>query len=706
MPIPMNTGRPEMGVMLGGTPDQLGANCQPDGVNFALYSCHADRVELCLFDDSGERETGRFTLPECTNGVWHGFLPGVCAGQKYGYRVHGPYAPEAGHRFNPHKLLIDPYARLLSGNLIWSDASYGFVQGDPAEDLSFDTRDSAPGTPKSVVVAGANVGRDGGGAPFVPWNDTVIYETHVRGFTMRHPELPKELCGTFGGLGHRRVTDYLKSLGITSVELLPVQAFADDHFLVRQGLRNYWGYSTLSYFAPHAPYLGGDGLVSFRQMVRALHDAGIEVILDVVYNHTAEGNRTGPTLSFRGIDNASYYRLQPDNPREYIDYTGCGNSLNFDHPRVVDLALDSLRYWASEMEVDGFRFDLAVTLARSGGGFDVEAPFLRKVAADPLLSRRKLIAEPWDLGPGGYRLGGFPPEWAEWNARFRDSVRSFWRGNAGALPEFARRLHGSGDLFGHPQRGPWASINFATSHDGFTLNDLVSYAQRHNEANGENNRDGHGENLSANYGVEGPSADDGIRALRERQRRNLLASVFLSQGTPMLLAGDELGRSQRGNNNAYCQDNEINWLDWSGRDAQDGFPRFVRELIALRASHPVLRRQRFAHGEENAPLSGFADIEWLREDGKKMTDEDWADAGRRCVGMLLAEHLPGEHMRADEDTVLVILNAGERLLDFVLPDSGGLSAWRCVFATTDAPVGRLHVVPVEPRSTYVLIPLQ
>ncbi len=693
------------GAIVGGAPEPLGASCQPDGVNFALYSSHAERVELCLFDDSGEHETGRFTLPECTNGVWHGFLPGVRTGQKYGYRVHGPYEPEAGHRFNPHKLLIDPYARQLSGNLIWSEASYGFIQGDAAEDLSFDTRDSASGMPKSVVVAGAN-GRHGANAPSVQWNDAVIYETHVRGFTMRHPEVPEELRGTFGGLGHKCITDYVKSLGITVVELLPVQAFADDHFLVRKGLRNYWGYSTLSYFAPHPRYLGAGGLASFRQMVRAFHDAGIEVILDVVYNHTAEGNRTGPTVSFRGIDNASYYCLQPDNPREYIDYTGCGNSLNFDHPRVADLALDSLRYWASEMEVDGFRFDLAVTLARSGDGFDVHAPFLREVAADPLLSSRKLIAEPWDLGPDGYRLGGFPPDWAEWNDRFRDSVRSFWRGDAGALPEFARRLHGSGDLFGHPERGPWASINFATSHDGFTLYDLVSYADRHNEANGEDNRDGHGENLSANYGVEGPSADAGIEALRERQRRNLLASVFLSQGTPMLLAGDELGRTQHGNNNAYCQDNEISWLDWSGTDAQSGFHGFVRELIALRASHPVLRRQRFAHGEENAPLSGFADIEWLREDGKRMSDDDWEDGGRRCVGMLLAEHLPDEHVRADEDTILVILNAGEQSFDFVLPDSGGLSAWRCVFATTDAPVGRLHSVPVEPRATYVLIPLQ
>ena len=693
------------GALRAGMPDPLGATCHADGVNFALYSAHAEHVELCLFDASGEKETARLTLPECTDGVWHGFVPGLRAGQKYGYRVHGPYAPESGHRFNPHKLLIDPYARLLAGDLVWSDASYGFIQADAAEDLSFDTRDSAPGTPKCVVVE-ATTGGSEAHAPAVPWNDTVIYETHVRGFTMCHPDLSPKLRGTFEGLGQKCVIDYLKALGITSIELLPVHAFADDHFLVRQGLHNYWGYSTLNYFAPHARYLGAGGLASFRHMVRALHEAGIEVILDVVYNHTAEGNRTGPTLSFRGIDNASYYRLQPENPREYIDYTGCGNTLNFDHPRVIGLALDSLRYWAGEMEVDGFRFDLAATLARSAEVFDVDAPFLRALAADPLLSSRKLIAEPWDLGPDGYRLGGFPPDWAEWNDRFRDTVRSFWRGDEGALPEFARRLHGSGDLFGHPARGPWASINFVTSHDGFTLSDLVSYAERHNEANGEDNRDGHGENLSANYGEEGPSADPAVRALRERQRRNLIASVFLSQGTPMLLAGDELGRSQGGNNNAYCQDNETSWLDWSGQDAQSGFLAFVRELIALRASHPVLRRQRFAHGAENAPLSGFADIEWLREDGVRMSEGDWQDAGRRCVGMLLAEYLPAEHVRADEDTVLVILNAGEQALDFKLPDSGGLAAWRCVLATSDAPVGRLHSILVEPRATYVLIPLQ
>ncbi|UCD68701.1 MAG: glycogen debranching protein GlgX [Betaproteobacteria bacterium] len=689
-----------------GVPAPLGPNCRDGGVNFALYSANAARVELCLFDASGTQEVSRLTLPECSDGVWHGFVPGMGPGQLYGYRVHGRYEPDAGHRFNPHKLLIDPYARQLAGELIWSDASYGFIQGDAAEDLSFDTRDSAAGTPKSVVIA-----ETGGsltvGAPRVPWNDTVIYETHVRGFTMQHPELPPETRGTFEGLGHKCVTDYLKALGVTSVELLPVHAFADDNFLVRKGMRNYWGYSTLNFFAPQARYLGEGGLASFKNMVRALHDAGVEVILDVVYNHTAEGNRIGPTLSFRGIDNASYYRLQPDNLREYVDFTGCGNSLNFEDPRVVALAIDSLRYWAQEMEVDGFRFDLAVTLARSVSDFDVHAPFLQAVAGDPLLSRLKLIAEPWDIGPGGYRLGGFPPEWAEWNDRFRDSVRSFWRGDTGVLPDFARRLHGSGDLFGHPERGPWASVNFVTSHDGFTLADLVSYEQRHNEANDEDNRDGHRENLSANYGVEGPSDDPQVCALRDRQRRNLLVSVFLSQGTPMLLAGDELGRSQGGNNNAYCQDNETSWLDWSGAQHSDEFLAFVCELVGLRASHPVLRRQRFAHGEQRTPLSGFADIEWLREDGAAMTEDDWHDQQRRCVGMLLAESLPEEHVRADEDTVLVILNAGEQAVDFVLPaGSAFISGWRCVLTTARLPVGKLHALEVEARAAYVLIPLR
>ena len=687
-----------------GDPTVLGARCVDGGVNFALYSGHAERVVLCLFDAAG-KPGGEFELPACSDGVWHGFMPAAGAGQHYGYRVHGPYAPHAGHRYNPHKLLIDPYARLLAGELRWSDASYAFVQGHADEDLSFDTRDSASGMPKCVVVDDAF---DWGHSrlPQVPWNETVFYETHVRGFTVLHPELPQALRGTFDGLAHDVVVGYLRALGITSVELMPVQAFADDHFLVRQNLRNYWGYNTLAYFAPACRYLGPAGLASFKGMVRALHEAGIEVILDVVYNHTAEGNRLGPTLSLRGIDNLSYYRLQPDDPREYLDHTGCGNTLNLDHPRTLGLVFDSLRYWAEQMQVDGFRFDLAAALARRGDTFSIDSPFLDAIAADPVLSERKLIAEPWDLGPNGYRLGGFPPQWAEWNDRFRDTTRRFWRGDAGVLPEFARRLHGSGDLFGHPERGPWASVNLVTSHDGFTLRDVVSYAERHNAANGEDNRDGHHANFSANYGCEGPSEDAAVLALRARQQRNLLASVFLSQGTPLLLAGDELERSQGGNNNAYCQDNSSSWLDWSGRESAAELLDFTRRLIALRAAHPVLRRQRFAHGDVRAPLSGFADIEWLREDAAAMQDTDWEDPERRAVALLLAEPLGADGLAHGEDTLLVIVNAGLREVRFCLPDASAFSGWLCTLATAPIPAGAMFELQVEAHALYVLVPVR
>ncbi|NNM01838.1 MAG: glycogen debranching protein GlgX, partial [Gammaproteobacteria bacterium] len=575
----------------------------------------------------------------------------------------------------------------------------------PDEDLSFATSDSAPGMPKCVVTDDS-FDWQGTARPAVPWTDTVIYETHVRGFTLQHPELPPELRGNCDGLGHAVIVDYLRALGITSVELLPVQAYADDHFLVRQGLRNYWGYSTLSYFAPMQRYLGPAGLASFKGMVRALHEAGIEVILDVVYNHTAEGNRIGPTLSFRGIDNASYYRLNPDNPREYVDFTGCGNTLNLEHPRVLDLVLDSLGYWATDMQVDGFRFDLASALAREEGNFSVDSPFLQALDADPVLSGLKLIAEPWDLGPDGYRLGGFRPSWAEWNDRYRDATRQFWRGDAGTLPEFARRMHGSDDLFGHPERGPWASINYVASHDGFTLTDLVSYRKRNNQANREDNRDGHRGNFAHNHGVDGPTDDPEMLDRRSRKRRNLLASVFLSQGTPMLLAGDELGRTQGGNNNAYCQDNEISWVDWSGLESERPFREFVQQLIKLRAAHPVLGRQRYAHGEVHTPVTGFADIEWLREDGEPMSEPDWQDPDRRCVGVLLAEPLGEPHpWHEGEDTVLVILNAGEAPLEFLLPDGELFAGWRCVLATAgQTPAGLIKRLAVEASSTYVLTP--
>lgn len=685
-----------------GFPAPLGASCRDGGVNFALYSAHAERVELCLFDRAGRDETVRLTLPDCSDGVWHGFVPGIGAGQRYGYRVHGPYEPEAGHRFNAHKLLIDPYARLLAGELAWSDASYGFRQGDRREDLSFDTRDSAPGVPKSVVVE-PRTGRVDIQRPAIAWPDTTIYEMHVRGFTMRHPGLPENARGTFAGLADSAVIAYLRALGITCVELLPVHAFADDHFLVKQGLSNYWGYSTLNYFAPQPRYLADGTLACIHRAIDALHEAGIEVVLDVVFNHTAEGNRTGPTLSFRGIDNLSYYCLEPGNLREYVNFTGCGNTLNFDHHAVQALALDSLRYWASDMGVDGFRFDLATTVARVDGAFSVDAPLLRALAGDPVLQRCKLIAEPWDLGPDGYRLGGFPPQWAEWNDRFRDAMRRYWRGDAGVLPEFARRLHGSGDLFGHPARGPFASVNFVTSHDGFTLADLVSYTERHNLANGEANRDGHHENFSANYGIEGPSDDPDVRALRARQRRNLLACVMLAQGTPMLLAGDEIGHTQGGNNNAYCQDNETGWLDWAGADTHRDLLEFVRELIALRARHRVLRRAEFAHGEERTSLGDFADIEWLRGDGATMTEADWQDPARRCLGVLYAESA-AEAADDAEDIVLVVINSGEHACDFELPDGSAFDGWQCELATVASPPGVLRSLSVEPRALYVLQP--
>lgn len=685
-----------------GSPAPLGASCRDGGVNFALYSAHAERVELCLFDHDGRAETARLTLPDCSDGVWYGFVPGVGAGQRYGYRVHGPYEPESGHRFNAHKLLIDPYARLLAGDLVWSDASYGFRQGDRREDLSFDTLDSAPGTPKGVVVD-PRTDRANDCRPAIPWSDTTIYEMHVRGFTMRHPGLPDNVRGTFAGLADSAVIAYLRALGITCVELLPVHAFADDHFLVKQGLRNYWGYSTLNYFAPQPRYLTDGTLACVHRAIDALHEAGIEVVLDVVFNHTAEGNRTGPTLSFRGIDNLSYYCLEPGNLREYVNFTGCGNTLNFNHHAVRTLALDSLRYWAGDIGVDGFRFDLATTLARVDGVFSVEAPFLRALADDPVLQHCKLIAEPWDLGPDGYRLGGFPPQWAEWNDRFRDAMRRYWRGDAGTLPEFARRLHGSGDLFGHPARGPFASVNFVTSHDGFTLTDLVSYTERRNLANGESNRDGHHENFSANYGIEGPSADPDVAAMRDRQRRNLLACVMLAQGTPMLLAGDEIGHSQAGNNNAYCQDNDTGWLDWSGADTHRGLLEFVRELIALRARHRVLRRADFAHGEERTSLGDFADIEWLRGDGGTMIEADWQDPERRCLGVLYAESATDATPDA-EDIVLVIMNAGEHACEFELPDGSAFDGWLCELATAASPPGVLRSLSVEPRALYVLHP--
>jgi len=679
-----------------GRPAPLGASWDGRGTNFALFSAHADKVELCLFDPTGQRETARITLPELTDQVCHGYLPEVRPGQLYGYRVHGPYAPEAGHRFNPNKLLIDPYARSLAGPLKWTDAHLGWRAQSSRADLSFDRRDNARSMPKCRVVDPATTwGEDR--RPRVPWDETVVYEMHVRGFTKLHPHVPAAQRGTFAALAQREVVDYLADLGVTTVELLPVHAFHDDRFLTEKGLRNYWGYSTLNFFAPEPRYVtaGGSAVGEFRSMVQALHAAGIEVILDVVYNHTCEGNHLGPTFSFRGIDNASYYRLNPENPRWYADDTGTGNTLNVAHPRVLQLVMDSLRYWVEDMHVDGFRFDLATTLGResligAGGGFSAESAFFAAVRQDPILNQVKLIAEPWDVGPGGYQLGQYPPGWAEWNDRYRDSVRRYWRGDRGELPELARRLSGSADLFEHNGRRPWVSVNYVACHDGFTLADVVSYSEKHNEANGEHGRDGHDHNFSCNHGDEGPTGDRAIRRLRQRQMRNLLATLLISQGTPMLQAGDEFGRTQQGNNNAYCQDNEISWIDWSflanhgdeGRDLR----AFVARLLRLRRRHPVLRRPRFLHGRA-VSRRGLKDITWITPQGTEKTEEQWKDPHARAVGLILSGEA-GSFMAADgtpqqNGVLLVLFNAHTEPLAFSLPAVTGGRAWRRLIDTVD-----------------------
>lgn len=662
----------------------LGAVWDGKGVNFALFSAHAEKVELCLFDSSGQREIERLPLPENTDQIWHGYIPGLWPGALYGYRVFGPYQPQQGHRFNHHKLLIDPYARQFYGALRLRDEHCGYQVGHHDADLSFDTRDNAHDMLK-CVVADTSFNWQGDHPPEISWHETVIYETHVRGFTIRHEGIPAHQRGSFAGLAHAEIIQYLRALGITAVELMPVHAFVDDRFLIDRGLRNYWGYNTLGFFAPEPRYLSSGNLNEFKTMIQHLHDAGIEVLLDVVYNHTAEGNQLGPTLSFRGIDNASYYRLLPEARRFYINDTGCGNTLNITHPRVLQMVMDSLRYWVDEMHVDGFRFDLAVTLGRKDYGYDRSGGFFDAIRQDPALSGVKVIAEPWDIGPGGYQLGGFPAGAAEWNDRFRDTTRKFWRGDRGMLPALASNLLASSDLFDHDCRRPSATINYVASHDGFTLADLVSYNDRHNEINGEDNRDGHPHNFSHNYGTEGPSDDPAIQQLRQRQRRNLLATLFLAQGTPMLLAGDEVGRSQDGNNNAYCQDNEINWLDWHRTPDQQAFLEFCRRLIHLRREHPVLRRFRFLHGLQRSDRTGLHDIEWFSPGGSLMRDHDWRNPKACCLGMLLAgdagEYLTSEGYLEIDDTLLVILNAGANPVPFHLPTVHGAAHWRCLLDT-------------------------
>jgi isoamylase len=647
--------------LLSGSHHTLGAHWDGEGVNFALFSAHAEAVELCLFDAQGQKEIARHMLPEQTHDIWHGYLPGLEPGATYGFRVYGAYNPQAGHRFNHHKLLLDPYARQLIGEFRWSDAHFGYCPGGPDADLSFNVQDNSDFMPKCVVTAPVPLASSAQLKPHVPWHQTVIYETHVRGFTLQHPAVPELQRGTFAGLGHKKIIAYLKALGISSIELLPVQAFFDEHFLLEKGLSNYWGYNTCAFFAPHSGYLTGNDAFEFRHMVDDFHEAGLVVILDVVYNHTCECNHLGPNIGFRGIDNASYYRLQAEQPRYYVNDTGCGNTLDVSHPRVLQMVMDSLRYWSSEMAVDGFRFDLAPVLAREDHGFNQQATFLQAVAQDPQLSRTKLIAEPWDIGPGGYQLGSFPAGWSEWNDDYRDTVRRFWRREPGNLPTFARRLHGSSDIFERSGRRPSASVNFITSHDGFTLRDLVSYQQRHNSANGEDSNDGHRHNFGENFGVEGPSDNPGIEAARRRQQRNFLTTLLVSQGAPMLQAGDELGRSQLGNNNAYCQDNALSWIDWQQVDNKAyQLTKFVTLLLKLRRDYPILSHYSYIH-PPNDPDGQT--IQWLNSDGREMREEHWQEHHNFLLGYLLASPV-GEQSRV---AVLVIFNNSMERQEFQLP---------------------------------------
>ena len=662
-----------------GSPSPIGATWDGKGVNFALFSAHAEKVELCLFDQRGRRELYRLALPSYTDGVWHGYVPDARPGLRYGYRVYGPYDPALGHRFNPHKLLLDPYAKSLYGTIRWSDAHFGYRLGAPRGDLSFDRRDNASGMPKSVVVDTAFTWGDDR-APRTPWRDTVVYEIHVRGFTMQFPGVPPTMRGTFLALSSPPVLDYLRRLGITAVELLPIHAFVDDRTLVEKRLRNYWGYNSIGFFAPHPLYLSNESVHEFKTMTKQFHEAGIEVLLDVVYNHTAEGNEAGPTFSFKGIDNASYYRLAHD-PRFYDDSTGCGNTLNVEHPRVLQLVMDSLRYWVQDMHVDGFRFDLAPSLARGVHGFDRNSGFLKAVAQDPVLARVKLIAEPWDVGLGGYQVGHFPPGWSEWNDKYRDCVRRFWQGSDGTVPELASRLTGSSELFEHGGRHVRSSVNFITAHDGFTLADLVSYNRKHNDANHEDNRDGTDNNASWNCGIEGPTTDADIRALRARQQRNLLGTLLLSQGVPMILAGDELGKSQNGNNNAYCQDSPLAWMDWSSPGDPD-LHDFVAALLELRRSCSALRREGYFHGTM-LPDGSRKDVTWLRPDGGEMNEGDWFDGGRRVIGLMFGDEKP-----APEDRLmLMFLNAHDLDLEIVLPQHS--AGWELLLDTAGDPRGNV-----------------
>lgn len=684
----------------------LGATWDGKGVNFALYSENATYVELCLFESiNDQQEYLKIPVREHDNLIWHVYLPGIKPGQLYGYRVHGPYEPENGHRFNPNKLLIDPYAKAISGTIEWNDALFGYELGNPDEDLSFSDLDSAAFIPRSVVIDHRFDWEDDA-PPRVAYYNTIIYETHVKGFTKLNTDIPENLRGTYAGLAHAASIAYLKKLGITAVELMPVQYFLSDRHLRDDGRTNYWGYNTIGFFAPDARYAAGDKIndqvFEFKNMVKELHKAGIEVILDVVYNHTGEGNQLGPTLSFRGIDNISYYRLTDDDKRYYNDYTGTGNTLNANLPNVLRLMMDSLRYWILEMHVDGFRFDLAATLARELHEVNRLSAFFDIIHQDPVISQVKLIAEPWDIGEGGYQVGKFPPGWAEWNGKFRDDIRDYWNGSENMLADFAGRITGSADLY-EDYRRPTASINFVTAHDGFTLHDLVSYNEKHNEANGENNCDGESHNRSYNFGVEGPTDDEGINAIRSQQKRNFLTTLFLSQGVPMLVAGDEMGRTQQGNNNAYCQDNEISWLDWKQQDAE--LQEFTRQLIHLRREHAAFSRKSWFKGEP-VKGDGIEDIAWFLPDGSQMTEEHWHAHFAKSVAVFLngqgLHAVNSEGVKVIDDNFYIIFNSHHEALDYQLPGTKYAPDWRVlvdtskpVFNPTDKifkPGEKIHVV--------------
>jgi isoamylase len=669
-----------------GHPYPLGATWDGKGVNFALFSENATGVELCLFDSvDAQKETQRIRLTEQTNRIWHIYLPDARPGWLYGYRVYGPYEPLTGHRFNPMKILVDPYAKAIARKTHWDDSMFGYRVGSPSEDLVMDERDNAAfASICSVVDTAFTWGDDR--PPRIPWHNTIIYEAHVKGLTARHPDVPPELRGSYAGLACEPVIKHLLTLGITAIELLPVHHHADEYHLIKRGLSNYWGYNTLAFFAPDSRY--GSGTMSvveeFKMMVRALHDWGIEVILDVVYNHTAEGNHLGPTLSLRGIDNLAYYRLSKNKPRYYVDYTGTGNTLNMQHPQVLQLIMDSLRYWVTEMHIDGFRFDLASTLARELHEVDRLGAFFDIIQQDPIISQVKLIAEPWDLGEGGYQVGNFPVLWTEWNGKYRDSIRRFWKGEGRQVAEMATRLAGSSDLYEQGGRRPHASINFITCHDGFTLQDLVSYNEKHNEANGEENRDGSNDNISWNCGVEGPTERPEVTARRERQKRNLMAALMFSQGVPMICGGDEIGRTQQGNNNAYCQDNEINWYNWDlGKDQKD-FLEFTQNVISIRNAHPVLSRRKFFQGRYIRG-SEIKDISWFSPDGHEMTDEEWNAESARYLGVRLAgdaiDEVDDLGLRIDGDTLLILLNAHDKPVPFVLPAHKKDTRWVLILDT-------------------------